>query len=173
VPIPLPIETERLSIRAFVPDEDADAMAAVYGDAEVMRFIPRGALAPDEVRALLEEYTHAQRERGFSSWAVVERARGRVIGDAGFGVFAPTGDVELGYTLARDAWGRGLATEAAAACLAAGLAHLDVPRIVAVADARNERSLRVAERIGMTRIGPIEAHGLPHVLFASAQRWPK
>ena len=92
-----------------------------------------------------------------------------MIGDAGFGILEQTGDVELGYTLARAYWGRGYATEAAAACLEAGLAHIAAPRIVAVVDEDNEASLRVAERIGMTRIGTIEAHGRPHVLFA-AQR---
>ena len=86
---------------------------------------------------------------------------------AGFGIFEPTGDVELGYTLARDRWGRGLGTEAASACLTAGLAHLGAARIVAL-DVENAPSLRVAERIGMTRIETIEAYGRPHVLLAAS-----
>src|SRR5438552_3356913 len=151
--IPLPIETERLLIRPFEPGSDGDAMARVYCDPEVMRLISGGTLAGrDAVTALLDTYANAQAERGFSSWGVVERRTGRLIGDVGFGIFEPTGDVELGYTLTRDRWGRGYATEAAGACLAAGLAHIDVPRIVAVMDAENEASMRVAERIGMTRI---------------------
>src|SRR5205814_465429 len=103
------------------------------------------------VRATLEDYARAQEERGFSSWALIELVSGRLIGDVGFGVFAPTGDVELGYTLARDAWGRGYATEAASACLAAGLADLDVGRIIALVAVDNETSQRVAMRIGMER----------------------
>ena len=90
-----------------------------------------------------------------------------MIGDVGFGIFEPTGDIELGYTLARDCWGRGYATEAAAACLAAGLRHLGAPRIVAAVDAENDASMRVAERIGLARIDTVEAHGRPHVLFAA------
>jgi [ribosomal protein S5]-alanine N-acetyltransferase len=166
MPVPLPLETDRLTIRPFRPD-DAEAMLDVYGDPEVMRFIPGGAL-PDvaAVGRLLGGYDKAQRERGFSSWAVVERASARVVGDAGFGLFVPTGDVELGYTLSRDVWGRGYATEAAGACLAAGLQHLDAPRIIALVDESNVPSLRVAERLGMTRLETIEAHGRPHVLFA-------
>jgi ribosomal-protein-alanine N-acetyltransferase len=164
--IPLPIETERLIIRAFEPESDADAMVDVYCDPEVMRFIPGGALAGvAAVRAALNSHEEAQRIRGFSSWAVVERATERVIGDAGFEVFGPTGDVELGYTLARDSWGKGYAVEAASACLAAGAANLAVPRIVAVVDAENDASMRVAERIGMKRIDAIEAYGRPHILF--------
>jgi ribosomal-protein-alanine N-acetyltransferase len=141
-------------------------MVAVYCDPEVMRFIPGGALADlGMVRATLKTHEETQETRGFSSWAVVERRTDRVLGDVGFGVFEPTGDIELGYTLARDFWGRGYATEAASACLAAGVAYLAAPRIVAVVDAENEASMRVAERIGMQRIDEIDAHGRPHVLF--------
>jgi RimJ/RimL family protein N-acetyltransferase len=147
---------------------DSDTMFAVYGDAEVMRFIPGGALADEAaVRSLLVRYTNVQQRRGFSSWAVVDRASGRVIGDAGFGIFAPTGDVELGYTLARGCWGHGYATEAAGACLAAGLTELPAPRIVALVDEEHEVSLRVPERIGMARMHTIQAYGRPHVLFAA------
>jgi [ribosomal protein S5]-alanine N-acetyltransferase len=168
--VPLPIETERLLIRAFLVAADTEPMLAVYRDPEVMRFIPGGALADaGAVRSTLEGHVAAQLHRGFSSWAVVERLTGRVIGDAGFGIFEPTGDVELGYTLARAYWGRGYATEAAAACLEAGLAHIEAPRIVALVDEANGASARVAERIGMARIDTIEAHGRPHAFFA-AQR---
>ena len=166
--IQLPLETERLLVRAFVPEDDTDAMSGVYCVPEVMRYVAGGHLADaSEVRLLLDGYAAAQEARGFSSWALVERASGDVVGDVGFGLFEPTGDVELGYTLARAVWGRGYATEAAAACLAAGLVHLDVERIVAVADAENTPSHRVAARLGMVRKGTVEAHGRPHVLFAT------
>jgi [ribosomal protein S5]-alanine N-acetyltransferase len=146
-------------------------MFSVYGDPEVMRFIPGGPLPDVEaVDALLQQYAREQAERGFSSWAIVERSTDLLVGDVGFGVFKPTGDVELGYTLARACWGRGYATEAAAACLTAGLASLPVPRIIAAVDEENIGSLRVPERIGMARLGPITAYGRPHVLFASFPR---
>ncbi len=79
------------------------------------------------------------------------------------------GKVELGYTLARDCWGCGYATEAARACLAAGLAGLPARRIIAVVDEEDEASLRVPERIGMTRIETIQAHGRAHVVFAASR----
>jgi [ribosomal protein S5]-alanine N-acetyltransferase len=169
VSIRLPIETERLVIREFQPERDSEAMLRVYGDPEVMRFIPGGAVSDEQgVRALLQGYVDAQRQQGFSSWAVAERTGGRTIGDAGFGIFEPTQEVELGYTFARDHWGKGYATEAARACLSAGLAQLPVARIIAVVDAENVASLRVPERIGMKRVSTIEAHGRPHVLFAAS-----
>jgi [ribosomal protein S5]-alanine N-acetyltransferase len=168
VSISLPLESERLTIRSFLPDADARPMLRIYGDPEVMRYIPGGALPDEEaIRKLLRGYASAQEQLGFSSWAVVERKAGRLIGDAGFGVFEPTGEIELGYTLARDRWGYGYAEEAARACLVAGLEHLQVPRIIAVVDAENESSRRVAKRIGMTQVETIRAHGRPHVVFAA------
>ncbi len=164
--IAMPIETERLLIRPFVAETDTAAMVEVYGDADVMHFVPGGALAPSVVGSQLAVYEKEQAERGFSFWAIVERESGRAIGDVGFGIFAPTGDVEVGYTLARDRWGRGYATEAVSVLLAAGLAEF-ATRIVAVVDSENEASLRVVEKIGMTRVEEIEAHGRPHILFAT------
>lgn len=163
--LPLPIETERLLIRAFEPESDLEPMLGVYSDPEVMRYIPDGALSAEAVRSTLERYARLQRVRGFSWWAVVERASGRPVGDVGFGVF-DTGDVELGWTLARSVWGRGYATEAAAACLAVGLEHLEVARIIAVLDAENDRSIRLAERLGMTRTESVDVAGRQHLLFA-------
>jgi len=169
--IPLPIETERLLIRPFSPGSDTSAMTAVFCDPEVMRFIPGGALSEEAaVKTLLERYAARQEELGFSSWAIVERGTGRLIGDVGLGVLRQTGDVELGYTLARAFWVNGYATEAAGACLAAGLAHIDVPRIIAVVDTENEASLRVPVRIGMKRLGSVDVDGRRHAVFAAWRR---
>ena len=115
---------------------------------------------------LLNEYAEGQRARGYSTWAVVEKASARTVGDAGFEIYKPTGEPELGYTLAADVWGRGYATEAARACVAAAFEHLSVQRIVAKVEIGNDRSMQVAERLGMRRIDTIELHGRPHVLLA-------
>jgi RimJ/RimL family protein N-acetyltransferase len=168
MPVALPIETERLLVRSFNAAADSVEMFDVYGDPDVMRFIPGRALADAEaVKALLDGYANAQQTRGFSSWGLVDRATGSLVGDVGFGIFGLTGDIELGYTLARRYWGRGYATEAAGACLAAGLTQLSPERIIAVVDEANEPSLRVALRIGMRRVDMVEARGRPHVLFVA------
>jgi RimJ/RimL family protein N-acetyltransferase len=87
MPIPFPIETDRLSVRPFEPSADSDAMADVYCDPEVMRSVPTGVLADVEaMRSALERYAREQERRGFGSWAVVERETERVIGDVGFGM---------------------------------------------------------------------------------------
>ena len=163
--IPVPIETERLLIRAFEP-KDRQALAALYGDPDVMRYIPYGVLDEDGLEQVLAKYVRVDEEHGFTFWAIIERSTGLFLGDAGFGVYEETGEPEVGYSLARSAWGKGFATEAAAACLAAAFEHLDARRIVAVVDVENAPSARVAERIGMQRQGLIDAHGRPHILFA-------
>ena len=163
--IPLPIETERLLIRQFEP-ADVDAMAEVYGDPEVMEHVSLGVLDRARTATLLEEYRRAQDRRGFSTWAVVEKESGAVVGDVGFGVHAPTGEPELGYTLAERVWGRGYGLEAARACVAAAFAHLPHRRLVAKVEPENERSLRLAERLGMLRVETVDVGGRLHLLLA-------
>jgi len=165
VTIPLPLRTQRLVIRPF-DSSDVGAMAEIYGDPEVMRHVCLGVLDRERTAALLEEYRRAQRKRGFSTWAVVEAESGAVVGDVGFGVYEPTGEPELGYTLAAAVWGRGYAFEAAQACVRAAFAHLPYRRIMAKVEAENERSLRVAERLEMRALETIAVDGRPHVLLA-------
>jgi RimJ/RimL family protein N-acetyltransferase len=147
-------------------------MTAVYGDAEVMRHVAVPVLDRDGTAELLERYAADQHVHGFSTWAVVEKASGRTIGDAGFEIYKPTGEPELGYTLAADVWGRGYGSEAARACVSAAFTHLSVARILAKIDVDNERSLRLAERLGMRPIETIEVEGRPHVLLALERPHP-
>jgi RimJ/RimL family protein N-acetyltransferase len=165
VTIPLPIETERLRIRAF-DSADIDSMASVYGDPEVMRHVCIGVLDRDGTAALLDRYRRAQDEHGFSTWAVVVKVSRAVIGDVGFGLYAPTGEPELGYTLTAAAWGRGYALEAARASVAAAFAHLPHDRLVAKIEPENERSLRLAGRLGMRPVDTVDVDGRSHVLLA-------
>ena len=81
------------------------------------------------------------------------------MGEAGLQYLEAGPDVELGYTLARAAWGRGYATEAARAVLHWGFAGLRLHRIVAVADPANTASLHVLEKLGMARRGLRECYG--------------
>jgi RimJ/RimL family protein N-acetyltransferase len=164
--IPLPLVADRLLLRRFDAG-DVAAMSAVYLDPDVMRYVAGGVLADaGAVAATLAREASAHDERGFAFWAVVERATGRVIGDAGFGLFEPRDALEIGWTLARDAWGRGYATEAARACVRAAFAHLAVDEILAVVDEENAASQRVAAKAGFGPVRRIDRLGRPHVVFA-------
>jgi RimJ/RimL family protein N-acetyltransferase len=149
--------------------EDAPAAHEVYSDPEVMRYVATGPL-PDATmtRRLLQDYTIHQQAWGYSFWAVVERESKRLIGDAGL-YRTPVGEVELGYTLGRPWWGRGYATEAAGAWLETAFSRLGIREVVALAEPANAASLRVLEKLGMTRDGERLAFGRPHAVYRAAR----
>jgi [ribosomal protein S5]-alanine N-acetyltransferase len=159
----LPLRSCRLLLRPF-EEADAPAAHAVYGDAEVMRYVGEGRPAtPEQTAEMIADYRRGQREHGFAFWAVIERSSGRLIGDAGL---EPTRfGTELGYTLGRASWGRGFATEAAGLCVEAAFGPLELARLVALADVANPASAHVLTKLGFTRAGEVTAYGRPHGRF--------
>jgi ribosomal-protein-alanine N-acetyltransferase len=170
VPVSFPLITDRLSIRPFEPS-DRLAMQPLYDDPEVMRFITG---AGEDPSTWVDSYIRHQDEHGYAFWAVVERATGELIGEAGLGPFDGRGpELELGYLLRRDRGGQGLATEAARACLAAAFDALGALSVVAVVDEGNAASLAVLRKAGFQRSGMRRAHGVrQHVLRALAGTAP-
>ncbi|MDJ0340309.1 GNAT family N-acetyltransferase [Streptomyces sp. H10-C2] len=114
---------------------------------------PTGLLTPEQAAASVARFQTDFDQRGFGWWAVEVSATGEFIGFAGLDQvddgFPFTG-VEIGWRLARSAWGHGYATEAARAVLAFGFEALALPEILAVTTATNVRSQAVMRRIGMT-----------------------
>jgi len=131
---------------------DLDAIAEVFGDPEVMRFGP-GPQSRDWVQKWLRGCREECYQKwGFGLWAVVRKSDRRVIGYCGLTRFDDLGgqpEIEIGYRLARAAWGRGLATEAARAARDYAFDVLTLPRLVAIIDPRNLASIRVAEKCGL------------------------
>jgi RimJ/RimL family protein N-acetyltransferase len=155
------LKTERLQLREWTP-EDAEALLALVSDAEVMRFIGDGSVLERTTSdALLARIEREWVERGFGLWAVEEH--GSLLGFCGLSVpmFLPEvlPAVEVGWRLSRAVWGRGIATEVARAAMAFGFERCGMAEIVSIVDPRNERSLRVCEKLGMTpradRIHPV------------------
>lgn len=103
---------------------------------------------------------------GYGPLACVERATGRLVGEAGLQLLEAGPDVELTYTLAHDAWGQGYATEAAEAVLAWGFDGIRLEKIVAVAYPQNLASLHVIERLGMKPDGVRVCYGVQLRSFA-------
>jgi len=158
------IETPRLLLRPFGPG-DAVLVHRVYSDPEVMRYVATGPMADLAVtERLLADYQAHQTRLGYSFWAVIERSSGALIGDAGL-YRTPTGEVELGYTLGLQWWGRGYATEAASAWLECAFSSLGIFEVVALAEPANVASLHVLEKLGMRRTGERIAFGRPHAVF--------
>ena len=158
------VETERLLLRPWRPADDLDALVALNADPDVMRWVtPNRPLTPAESGELLDRLVGHWDTHGYGLWALVPRAdpAAGCIGFAGLAVpaFLPAvlPAVEVGWRLAPAWWGRGLATEAARASVAYGFERLGLRSIVSIIDERNARSLRLAERLGMTR-GPDRLH---------------
>jgi RimJ/RimL family protein N-acetyltransferase len=150
------VHTDRLTLRRWRA-EDREPFAAINADPEVMRFIGTGAVLGRGLSDdLVARFEREWRERGFGLWALSERDddEQRLLGFCGLTVpmFLPSvlPAVEVGWRLARSAWGHGYATEAARAAIAFGFAEHGVEEILAIVDPGNERSLRVCEKLGMT-----------------------
>jgi RimJ/RimL family protein N-acetyltransferase len=154
-----PLHTERLELRRFAA-ADREPLAGVFGDPAVMRFVgaERRPLDAPQVTAALAVAGQHWEQLGYGPLAVVERASGRLVGEAGLQPLDGGPDVELTYTFAGAAWGRGYATEAARAVLRWAFAGLLLPRVEAVADPGNHASLRVLEKLGMAPLGPRECY---------------
>jgi RimJ/RimL family protein N-acetyltransferase len=158
------LETARLILRPFAA-ADAPRAHRVYSDPRVMRYVATGAMEDIAVtERLLHDYEVHQHMHGFSFWAVIERASGELIGDAGL-YRTPAGEVELGYTLGLPWWGRGYATEAAGAWIEAAFSTLGIDEVVALAEPANYASLHVLEKLGMQRTGERLAFGRPHAVY--------
>jgi ribosomal-protein-alanine N-acetyltransferase len=160
------LETARLLLRPFAPG-DRDAIHAVYADPDVMRYVGNGPHRTlEETDAALRIYGEVLAREGYSFLAVCERGSGTLIGDAGLYPLGGQGpDVELGYTLARGAWGRGYATELGRALVDYAFDELRVPRVVAQVEPGNAASRRVLEKLGMSERELRTAYGRPHVFY--------
>jgi len=162
----LPLLTARLLIRSFVPD-DVAALSMLYGDPRVMRYVGIGVpLTPDETRDALERIMRDEQRHGFAAWAVTRRGADDLIGEAGLQLLEGGREVELTYLFSPAAWGKGYASEAAAAVLDYGFTELGLSRVVAVAYPANAASLAVLRKLGMRSEGVAHHYGGDLLKFA-------
>ena len=148
------IETERLILRHW-RDEDRAPFAEMSADPQVMLHLdgPVGREASD---AVIDRLAREGRERGHTFWAIERKEDGAMLGFCGLrrgghaGTAVPD-ELEIGWRLRREAWGKGYAREAALASLDWGWAHRDAPRIAAWTVTANAASWGLMERIGMVR----------------------
>lgn len=144
------IETERLLLRSWRA-ADVAPFHAIGQNADVMRY-----MGPLETRAeaqdAFERMVTCEAEHGCCFWAMERKADAAFIGFCGLkpGFWPIEDEVEIGWRLAREAWGQGYALEAAQASLAWGWAH-DAPAVAATTVPANTRSWGLMERLGMTR----------------------
>ena len=159
------LATARLDLRMFRED-DLGAYADRCADDEVMRFIGvGGAVGADVAWRQMALFVGEWSLHGYGMWAVEERASGRLIGRVGF--LNPHGGpaCELGWLLARGAWGHGFAHEAAQAAIARGRSKLGIGELISLIRPDNVRSIALAHRLGATLDRKIDFMGAEAQLY--------
>jgi RimJ/RimL family protein N-acetyltransferase len=161
------LTTARLRLRPW-RESDLAPFAAMNADPLVMEHFA-APLPREESDAYARRMMTAIEGRGWGNWALEEIGGEPFVGFAGLAVpsfeahFTPC--TEIGWRLARSAWGRGYATEAARAALAFGFGELGLAEIVSFTALANKRSIAVMERLEMRRDGEFD-----HPRFAAGHR---
>jgi RimJ/RimL family protein N-acetyltransferase len=162
----LQITTDRLLLREFRPD-DIGGYAAMCADPEVMRYLsPDGAvLSREDAWRQMAMFAGHWVLRGYGTWVVEERATGRFVGRVGLHFPEGWPGQEVGWALARQFWGLGLAQEAARAAIHFAFERLGWPEIISLIHPENQRSVSLALRLGEHFERTVELRGLSHNLY--------
>lgn len=158
-----PIETPRLTLR--LPEErDLDDLAAIYADPETMRYLG-GTRDRNETSHGIAMIIGHWAIRGYGLYAVEERPSGRLVGRIGLLNMEGWPALEIGWAIGREFWGKGYATEAAGAVMQQWLPRLRPDRLISIIHVDNERSARLARRLGAAPGERITFMGDPVVLW--------
>lgn len=147
------LTTKRVLLRRWLPT-DLEPFARLNADPHTMRFFPN-TLTTTESAEMISRIENAIEERGFGLWAAEHLGTGQFMGFVGLSVprfeshFTPC--VEIGWRLAHEFWGQGLAPEAATAVREYAHKELDISEVVSFCATDNLPSRRVMEKIGLTR----------------------
>jgi [ribosomal protein S5]-alanine N-acetyltransferase len=151
------LRTPRLVLTSWLPS-DVDALFEVHSDPATMTFVRHGR--PEsraETEQLLRDYIADHVSRGWTKWRLAGHD-GALIGRAGFG--SQDGDREIGYTIRRSHWGRGLATEIARALVDWHLSDAPGVALRGTVAVGNDSSARVLEKVGFVEVGTRDHSGM-------------
>jgi len=163
------IETERLLMRPLTRD-DLPALISLRADEEVSRYLGGAAMQSEEaVTKRFEFYLDCHARHGIGMNLLLGKDGGEVLGWGGLQPLEDTGEIEVGYGFAKAHWGKGYATETAAAWLRYGFETAQLARVVAVAYPENTASRRVMEKLGMKYV-KTEPHYNTDCVFYSITR---
>jgi ribosomal-protein-alanine N-acetyltransferase len=171
------LTTPRLILRAAIETDIPILQARVFGDSEVMRYAFAGVpMAKAEAeRFMRAHFTFGDSLTGIAT--LTERPAGDVIGFAGLVPCGALGadDFEIGFVLARHAWGRGIATEIGEAQLAFGFDRLGCDRLLGLAEPRNAPSIHALGKLGMRYLKDIAEPGRAHrsLYVIESSEWRK
>jgi RimJ/RimL family protein N-acetyltransferase len=163
--------TERLRAERLTPDHRAEVLR-MFSDSDVMAQLG-GVRYVGEADEYLARNLEHWATHGFGLWIVYELAGDDPIGRAVLRHMLVDGadEVEVGYAFYPEFWGRGLATEVAAACVGFGRHMLGVPSLVGVTHPDNSASQHVLRKVGLMYEREITLRGAPASLYRT--HWPK
>jgi RimJ/RimL family protein N-acetyltransferase len=156
-----PIETERLWLRQFTPD-DWPAVHVYTSDLAIMTYVEEGVMSAEQTRQFVSENAGDEARH----FALILKDEDRLIGHMPFHPWFAPRTYEIGWVLHPRYHGRGLATEAAAALLRHGFEMLGLHRVIATCQPENRASSRVMEKLGMRREGHFR-----QCLYRDEQTW--
>jgi RimJ/RimL family protein N-acetyltransferase len=178
------LETPRLVLRSFEQD-DVEAWARIMRDPEVMRYLGDGAryrvkraaagvlarFSDIEARGAVSNLMEHWGKYGFGEWAVEERETGSLIGKVGL-IYQADWDaeptrIEIGWSLAPDAWGKGYATEGARRALSYAFDDLGIDRVISICRVDHHRSEKVMRRLNMSLQGTTRWKGGESLWYAA------
>lgn len=159
------IETLRLLLTTW-DEGDWEHFKPIATDPRVMRFITGGDPWTDErIQYFVDQNRNRFRERGFCRWKLVFKETGKIIGFCGVGFLRDEVDPEIGWWLAVEYWGRGLATEAARAAFQDAKERVRLERIISIAHPDNTASIHIMQKLGLCFEKHCEYMGRPVVKY--------
>ena len=155
------LETPRLIVRYFTI-RDLEALVPILADPQVMEFSIIGVHNQQQIRQFVEQRLLSYLDPGFGLYALIHKQNQELIGYCGFFVqkIDEHQEVEVGYRLAREYWGQGLATEAAKLICEYGQKRFNFKRYICLIEPNNKRSIRVAKKLNMKLEKEIVYHGI-------------
>lgn len=160
------LETSRLTLRAFEL-EDLPRFTQISTNPIVMRQFPPTLKTAEAAETLMKKIVRQQKKKGYSLWAVIDKASKKLIGFCGLLQQTVEGEdlIELGYRLDNAFWNQGIATEAANAVTAYAFKELKLNDIYSLVSPDNHASRRVAEKNDMEIERQVNFHGRMHDLY--------
>jgi [ribosomal protein S5]-alanine N-acetyltransferase len=151
------LETERLVLRPLSADEE-DSLHRISNEPNVRLYLwDNEPVSEATIQDLVAQSDRMLSEEKIGVFGVRMRGREDLLGFCGFVRLEGMQEAELWYELTQKVWGRGIATEAAWACVRYAFEEVGMERVIAGADAPNTASLRVIEKLGMSYLGNINA----------------
>jgi RimJ/RimL family protein N-acetyltransferase len=144
------LETERLTLRHALLD-DADFILRLLNEPSFLRFIgDRGVRTLDDARRYIaERLLDSYARYGFGLWIVERKISAGAIGISGLVKRDALPDPDIGFAFLPEFWSAGYASESVVAVKQHALVSLRLPRLLAITNNDNDRSIRIVERLGL------------------------